>query len=614
MADVNWSDDEAIDAFFGNSDDDDDDDDFEGFTEEDIQHVRRNIIENVPMSDFAPENDRDIAADLGAGWSRDDVDVVLAPFTGEPTLNIEMSGTLPIDFFKLFVDDAFLIELTIETNLYAQNKLNNPDLKLKDHSRMKKWQPVSIDEMKVFIALVIAMELVQKNDIQLYWSNDEADETPFFRNHMSRDRFLAILSNFHLTNNDLQVQRGQVGFDPLYKIRPFLNIVLDRFSDVYSPEKNLCFDEATCAWKGNQRFRVYNPAKPSKCGIKLYQVCEASSGYCIGFNIYTDNTGSSACVDYADTILGEENKCSTTTRIVLGLMARCGLLDKGHHVYMHNYYSSPELFTELHLQNTYACGTLRKNRLGVPYVIKKPTMKLKQSETIFRRNQNLLAVKYHDKQDVHMLSTIHKATVSVLDKVDCNTNQQVAKPTCIADYIAVMGGVDLSDQINHYSCLRKTSKWYKKLFFHLLNVCIINAYILFKKFGPNDGCKKEHQAFRMAVCESLLSEAVTAPRPYVERGRKSVGVKPTRLTDRHFPNYIPAKPGAKRARPLRECFACNVKKSLRETSQRKQTSFWCEECKVALCVPKCFQVYHTIQNYRGVLLPGEENSSPSDSE
>lgn len=131
--------------------------------------------------------------------------------------------------------------------------------------------------------------------------------------------------------------RGQVGFDPLFKVRPFVNQLLTVFSEVYSPERDLSFDDTTCAWREWLRFRIYNPAKPTKFGIKLYQVCEVKSGYCIGFDIYT---GSTPCT-LSDAI-GVNEDCTGTTRTVMGLLTRCGLLDKWHHVYMDNYYTSPE--------------------------------------------------------------------------------------------------------------------------------------------------------------------------------------------------------------------------------------------------------------------------------
>ena len=120
---------------------------------------------------------------------------------------------------------------------------------------------------------------------------------------------------------------------------------------------------------------------------------------------------------------------------------------------MDNFSVSPELFVELDLLNMYACGTLCKNQQGMPDALKNTTWKLKRGDE--KTKDNILAVKFKDKCDVHMLSTIHQATVSVMDKTDRN-NEPVVKPTCIVDYCSLMGGVDLSDQINqYYSCLQK---------------------------------------------------------------------------------------------------------------------------------------------------------------
>ena len=237
---------------------------------------------------------------------------------------------------------------------------------MKANSRLGKWQPVALHEMKVFLSLVICMGLVEKRELSEYWSTDFVVDTPFFKKYMNRDSFQNILSNLHITDNSKAVPPGEPGFDPLYKIRPFVTL-LNKFNIIYSPERDVSYDEVTCGWKSNLRFRVYNPAKPTRFGIKLYQVCEASSGYCLGSDIYT-GTPELSCTIYCDALELDED-LGTTTKLVIGLLAKCGLVD----------------------------------------------------------------------------------------------------------YCKKMGGVDLSDQIGQYfTCLRKTSKWYKKLFFHLLNVVVIH--------------------------------------------------------------------------------------------------------------------------------------------
>lgn len=102
-----------------------------------------------------------------------------------------------------------------------------------------------------------------------------------------------------------------------------------------------------------------------------------------------------SCAIYAEP-LGVNPECNHTTLLVIGLLAFCGLLLKGYKVYLDSYYCSPELFEELDLLNTYACGTVHTNRKGMPKAFSR-VKKLKQGDGIFRRMNNLLAIKFHDK-------------------------------------------------------------------------------------------------------------------------------------------------------------------------------------------------------------------------
>jgi hypothetical protein len=259
-----------------------------------------------------------------------------------------------------------------------------------------------------------------------------------------------------------------------------ITMMHQKFSQVYTATRNLSFDEACCPWRGRLKWKVYNPAKPNKFHMKLYTVCEAESGYVIGFDVYT---GSTECVVYGEGV-DVDPDFTQTTKIVVGLLAYCGLLNKGYHVYMDNYYNSPELLDFLDSLDTYACGTLRTNRKQVPKALK--GTKLRKGEAVFRRRGNLLALKWHDKRDVSMLSTIHEAK-RVVPEIDDNIDEMAEmKPTCIADYCKFMGGVDVADHmLQYYSVFRKTNKYWRKLFFHLLNMIITNAWLLYKKYGHN---------------------------------------------------------------------------------------------------------------------------------
>ena len=166
MADVNWSDDEEVERFF--NDDNDTDSDFDGFGEDDILLRNGNIVTDLSMDDFISASDHDLPGDLENGWKKVDSPPVTAPFTGNSKLNVEMDKSEPIDFFELFINDDFIKILVEQTNLYAQKCYETDNLSA--YSRGKKWRPVTLAEMKVFIALVISMGLCYKNDVQDYWA------------------------------------------------------------------------------------------------------------------------------------------------------------------------------------------------------------------------------------------------------------------------------------------------------------------------------------------------------------------------------------------------------------------------------------------------------------
>jgi hypothetical protein len=236
---------------------------------------------------------------------------------------------------------------------------------------------------------------------------------------------------------------------------------------------------------------------------------------------------------------------------------------------------------------------------------------LQKGQAIHRQRDNLLAFKWKDKRDVVMLSTVHRASFTVTNRVNRDTGENVAIPTAIMLYNKYMGGVDRSDQLNkYYTMTRKTIKWWKKLAFHIINAMITNAYILQKKYHPNP---VSHSMFRKNLVRSLVGKF---QREHNLRGRRYVGNPLTRLVDRHFPAEIPAQDGAKRKNPCRKCVVCNIKSGKRHrrglSQKGKSTRYWCPDCCAALCITPCFRRYHTVKHYqRRINEDGDENESSS---
>jgi hypothetical protein len=82
----------------------------------------------------------------------------------------------------------------------------------------------------------------------------------------------------HLRDTSRTPGRDDPGYDPLFKVRTLVDSVLPRLRDNYNPGQNLSVDEGMIGFKGRVHFRQYMPAKPTKWGIKVWQICEFDTG------------------------------------------------------------------------------------------------------------------------------------------------------------------------------------------------------------------------------------------------------------------------------------------------------------------------------------------------
>ena len=167
---------------------------------------------------------------------------------------------------------------------------------------------------------------------------------------MSRNRYERITSFLHFSDNNAErPERGQPGFDPLWKVRPLMDLCEERYTTVYSPSRELSIDENIIKFKGRVHFRQYLPSKPYKWGIQQYALCESKTGYALKFITYCGK-GS----------LEPEPGFSVTESICLSLLNR--FQNCGHKVFTDNYYTSPLLYAELERRGIGACGTVKAGR------------------------------------------------------------------------------------------------------------------------------------------------------------------------------------------------------------------------------------------------------------
>lgn len=224
-------------------------------------------------------------------------------------------------------------------------------------------------------------------------------------------------------------------------------------------------------YKGRLGWVQYIPLKRARFGIKLYLLCESKSGYLFSFIIHT---GKYTIIDvkYKD--------MPVTSQIFVSLLEP--LWNQGYCLTTDNYYTSPQLAHFLVKNATDTYGTVRRNRKDIPQFIQ--TKKLKKGEMVAAQRGKVMVMKWQDKRDICLLSTVHNAEKAATSKADKDGNV-ISKPKLVIYYNDTMGGVDRLDQHLHdYPIIRKRGKkYYKKIFFHLLDISIWNAHVLYKKNG-----------------------------------------------------------------------------------------------------------------------------------
>lgn len=501
-------------------------------------------------------------------WLRDFAEVV-----GPVGVDANISE---VGMFRLFFTDDILNMLVTETNRYHEQV---KDLKGEDagaSSRVSLWKDVTADEMRSFIALVLLMGLTNRSSYELYWSVDSLLECPGFREVMSRNRFLAILSFLHLVDNTTTVPRGEPGHSKAFKIRSFVDSLLPLFQRHYTPSKELSLDESMIAFKGRTSLMQYMPKKASKWGMKAWVLADSDTGYLWNWQLYLRKE------DNVDPTRGLAH------RVVTSLVAP--LYGKGHVVFMDNFFSSPDLFKELAGNQTGACGTLRTNRRGVPEAVRNRNPKVGEPPITVTAD-GILYLSWFDRRPVNLMTSAHGAqtfTKRVRSKHHAGNVRVVDKPCAIQSYSCNMGGVDRVDkQLTYYLLAHRCCKWWKKIFFYLMEVCFANSLVLWRAKHPG---RVKAEQFRLQIVHGLLG--MNVPRAGTSKRGRRASNAPDRLSGAHYPALNPKRKSGGKVCQF-DCVVCSDR-----DKKRHQTQFFCTSCSVALCPHPCFGRYHTLVNFK----------------
>lgn len=535
--------------------------------DERIQLRTINIVEEDENTQASGTSGRpsNVSVD-GLEWSSEGSNIEVPTFR-QP---VGPSRVLPeeasaVDFFLLLVDNRILNNIIRETNRYAQQNLQAQS---KDPSA---WTEVTLQELKAFLGLLIAMSIHRLPSLRDYWSTDWILGVPAFAKVMPRNRFLEIWSNLHLADNSKMPRPGDENFDKLYKVRQFLEDLKAKFKVNYNPHREQAVDEAMIKYKGRTSLKQYMPMKPIKRGIKMWCRADSSNGYLCEFNIYTGRSEQGVQHGLGYSVV--TNLCTSI---------------KGHWyvIFCDNFFTSYKLIEDLYVDyKILCCGTLRQGRKEFPpCLFDKDVLKnMSRGEIVWRMKGPVLALTWIDKKPVFAAGTYTGAPPGELPEINRKQRdgsvQKVTCPPIISAYNTYMGGVDKNDQMKSYYTIPVSgNKWWSRILFDLVDRAVFNSFIL-EQESPNHQ-KRNLKNFRISLAKDLIGDFSSRRK----RGRPSEEPVVQRFVERHFPELLPLTEKGRRME--RRCNVCSAE------GRSKRTSYICPDCDVGLCAAPCFRAYH----------------------
>lgn len=140
----------------------------------------------------------------------------------------------------------------------------------------------------------------------------------------------------------------------------------------------------------------------------------------------------------------------------------------------------------LHKEGIFPLGTARLNRLkGLTMPTKKEGRGAMCEKTTKIDDVKISAVSWFDNQIVTLVST-YVGSQTIVEKKWffslLKTYKMIPCPKSVDVYNSNMGGVDLLDSMfGYYRISTKSKKYYMKIFYHMIDLCVVNAWLLYRR-------------------------------------------------------------------------------------------------------------------------------------
>jgi len=518
--------------------------------------------------------------------------------------------------FKLFFTDEQLQMIVESANEYEQ---------IKGVEGGRPWYPLTLNELKIWFALVIYMGVHKIYAVEDLWNSNEKRAIHSIKEYMTLLRFQQIKRFLHIS------KPNEPHLCWYSKVEPLASHIREVSKQLYFPSSQVSVDEMIARFSGRSAHTVRMKNKPTPEGYKIFSLCDAGYTYTFAFTSRIEK-------DMQITpVVGLSKTGGSVWHLVKQLPHH-----KTFHVYMDNYFSSIPLFKYMHDNGLGACGTVRTNSSKFPKELKiNKGISLDWNTISGKVVDDVLAIVWVDNSPVTMLTTIHEivgeewkiirnrrrpretsSNASTVHRVFGNASRkELSIPKVIDDYNHYMGGVDIADQLRgYYNCQLIVHRNWFPLLFWLLDTVLVNCSLLYNKV-VNENVKSK--SFRIDLVWGLIKDVMDNDNSISTRSMstttclydneesffpqtktKSKGPYVTKNFELPISRLLPGNHFPEWREKRGECVYCRyLTRNSRESSSSSssssipQSQLWCIECNVPLCCskshPNCFKDFHT---------------------
>ncbi|XP_067644577.1 piggyBac transposable element-derived protein 4-like isoform X2 [Eurosta solidaginis] len=462
----------------------------------------------------------------------------------------------PLLYFDMLIGSRakFFRKLAISCSIRALNKI---DL-------LPNFQSFVPEELQTFIGLCLQMSSLRLHNLDEYWDKNANYGFNGIEEKMSLNRFKMILEvlNFDYIQEETRTAADSSSRvnDKFAELRPLLNFFNSQMDLLYDCDRNLILNEPMLYWKG--KFTWLNEVNTKfRCNAVLLHFLTEPSGVLLKIVPDLENMERKN--------VQRSSQKFVRQRLAIALEALQSNMGKGHMVYASKHYSSYALALELAQSQTYCAGFLDATRYGnCKELILTP---LEKECAIARFAGNIMIGKYHKcHKSIYFYSSDCQAIFA-----DEEQNIQSALRDLVTKIKKNLCSTpEIHSKMLNCQILFPTTdiKWDKRLMIYIINLLVLNAYILYTKhlklYNDDELPPIRYEQFRQKLINSLLN---------------------TGLESGHIIQVLPRMSGKI---VKKKCQIC-CKGGLNTYSK-----YFCEACTglPGLCDKPCFKIWHDQMN------------------